>query len=68
MTDDKPLRRSGILTFPESPTDEYMLCAILVTQDDEGRVHHYIRTGKGCKPLAPDTAAMFAQAVELAQL
>ena len=64
---DRPLRRSGVLTFPDAPTDEYMMCALLVTQDEDGNVHYFIRTGKGFKPLHSGIAAMFALEVERAQ-
>lgn len=64
---DRPLRRSGVLTFPDAPTDEHELGALLVTQDADGNVHHFIRTGKGCKPVHDGIAAMFALEVERAQ-
>lgn len=64
---DRPLHRSGVLTFPDAPTDEYMLCALLVTMDEDGNVHHFIRPGKGCQPVPDGIAAMFAFEVERAQ-
>lgn len=66
--EDRPLRRSGVLTFPGSPTDERMLCALLVTQDDAGNVHAFVRTGEGAQALSEETVAMFSTAVEIAQL
>lgn len=67
MTADRPLRRSGILTFPNAPTDERELAAMLVTQDDAGNVHHFVRTGPEAKPIDDGIAAMFAYEVERAQ-
>jgi len=63
---DAPLRRSGALTFPGSPTDERMAAALLITQDDAGEYHHFIKTGPGFQPVPDALGAMVALEVEIA--
>jgi hypothetical protein len=63
---DTPLRRSGVLTFPGSPTDERMAVAILVTQSDAGDYHSFIKTGQGFRPVPDALGAIVALEVELA--
>jgi len=63
---DAPLRRSGVLTFPGSPTDERMAAAVLVTQAENGEYHHFIQTGPGFKSVPDALGAMVALEVEIA--
>lgn len=61
-------KRSGIVTFPEAPTDEAELCAVLVTQDETGNVRSFVRTGPGRQAPHPDAVALLAQSAEISNL
>lgn len=61
-------KRSGVVTFPGAPTNEEEICAVLVTRDDAGNVHHFVRTGPERNAPDPEVSAMYAQAAELANI
>jgi hypothetical protein len=47
--------RPAAVGFPQAPTHEPMVAAVLVTLDPrDGQLRTYVRTGRGCTGPAPD--------------
>lgn len=57
------------MTFPDSPTDEHTVMAVVVTLDPEtGEYHAFGRAGKGFPAPDPDLVQMIATAAALQNL
>lgn len=67
MTDHQ-VRRPGFTTFPEAPTTEPGVAAILFTRDEHGNIRSYVKEYPGQYAPDPEAVAMLAQSVELANL
>lgn len=63
---ETPLRRSGVVTFPGSPTDADMVCAVLITRHPEtGEYQSFIREARGYRPVPAGIGAMVALEAEI---
>lgn len=60
--------RLGFVTFPEAPTNEEMLAAVLVTRDADGNVKTYVRTYPGYNEPDADIVALLAQSASITNL
>lgn len=66
---DGPTRRAQFVTFPDSPTDEHTVMAVVVTYSPEsGEFHAFGKAGKGFADPDPELVSMIGQAAELAAL
>jgi len=64
-----PTRRSQFVTFPDSPTDEHTVMAVVVTFSPEtGEFHAFGKAGAGYPEPDPELVSMIGQAAELATL
>lgn len=69
MTDERPTRRAQFVTFPDSPTDEHTVMAVVVTFDpDSGQFHAFGKAGPGFPDPDPELVEMLATAAALAAL
>lgn len=65
---DQETRRAGFTTFPEAPTTEPGVAAVLFTRDERGNIRSYVKEYPGHHAPDPEAVAMLAQSVELANL
>lgn len=67
MTDGQA-RGLRFTTFPEANYNEEHVAAVLITKDEEGKHHAYVKEIPGKNPPIPEAVEMLVQAVELANL
>lgn len=68
MADTTPVKGLKFAHFPEANHNEQHVAAILVTKDDDGKLHTYVKDIPGRNQPNPEIVAMLAQAVEIANL
>lgn len=69
MTDTEPRpRRMGYTSFPEAPTTEEGVAAVLVTKDDGGDFHAYVEEYPGRTAPHPEAVEMLLDATKIANL
>lgn len=60
--------RPGFVTFPEAPTNDEMLAAVLITRDADGNVRSHVRTYPGYSQPDADIVALLAQSASITNL
>lgn len=70
MTDQEPdtVRRASFTCFPDAPTTEPGIAAVLFTRDEHGNVRSHVKEYPGHHAPDPEAVAMLAQSVELSNL
>lgn len=68
MADTRPIRGLKTVTFPEANYDERHIAAVLVTRDDDGQLHAYVKDIPGRNQPDPEVVALLVQSAELSNL
>lgn len=68
MTDTPPVRGLKMATFPEAKLTEAHMAAVLITKDDDGLLHAYVKDIPGRAQPDPEIVALLVQSVEIANL
>lgn len=65
---DQRIKGMKFATFPEANYDERHVAAVLITKDDAGNLHAYVKESPGFHGPDPEIVALLVQSVELANL
>lgn len=68
MADTKPVKGLKTVLFPEANYRERHVAAVLVTKDDDGNLHAYVKDIPGQNQPDPEIVALLVQSTEIANL